>query len=220
MPSPATAAATLLPRATFSTRWEVFHRAEPAVNPDASLSVFAVGDSDAGVRHGQNGPGVFSGNVDLPLDAIAGGRSRRTAYRSRYCPGRSGCRSPPGSDNGHSGTDGRCPASAAPADESWIRTRAGEILCAGPCIARCWGAASGRLWRSRPVPRLSQRPPRSNRFRLARHPPFGPTADHQSLPVSPPSGDRCSPPSLVIRRVIHRLSACLRNRLQQNGKIS
>ena len=41
-----------------------------------------------------------------------------------------------------------------------------------------------------------------------------PAAGHHTLPVSVPSEDRCSPPSLVIRRAIHRLSAVVRNRRQ------
>jgi hypothetical protein len=75
------------------------------------------------------------------------------------------------------------------------------------------GAASGRLWRSRPVPRLSQRPYRSIRFRSACHLPS--TRCRLLHPPSLPSQDRYSPPSLVIRRVIHRLSADSRNRRQR-----
>jgi hypothetical protein len=41
-----------------------------------------------------------------------------------------------------------------------------------------------------------------------------PAAGHHTLPLFLPSGDRCSPPSLVIHRVIHRLRAGLRNRRQ------
>ena len=154
-----------------STRRAVFHRAGAGVNPDASRSLFAVGDSGAGVRRGRSGLGTFSGNAERPRTGIGGGRFARTAFRSRYCPGRSGCRSPPGNDNGRSGTNARCSASAAPADESWIRAQSGEILFGGPCTARFGGAASGRLWRSGPVPRLSQRPRRFSRFPPGCHSP-------------------------------------------------
>jgi hypothetical protein len=87
---------------TSSTRRAVFHRAGQGVNPDASLSSFDVGDNDADARHGQGDPGALSGSAYWPLGGIDGGRLPSTACRSRGCPGRSGCRSPPGSDNGHS----------------------------------------------------------------------------------------------------------------------
>jgi hypothetical protein len=44
--------------------------------------------------------------------------------------------------------------------------------------------------------------------------PLRPAADYHNLPIFVPSGNRCSPPSLVIRRAIHRLSAGLQNRRQ------
>ena len=87
---------------TSSTRRAVFHRGAQRVNPDASLSLFAVGEGGAGVRHGQGGHGTFSDNADRLPAGIDGGRFASTAFRSRYCPGRSGCRSLPGSDNGRS----------------------------------------------------------------------------------------------------------------------
>jgi len=87
---------------TSSTQRAVFHRQWQGVNPDASLSLFAVGDSGADVRHGRSGPGAFSGSADRPPGGFDGGRRASTAYRSRCCPDRSNCRSPPGSDNGHS----------------------------------------------------------------------------------------------------------------------
>ena len=82
--------------------------------------------------------------------------------------------------------------------------------------ARFGGAASGRLWRSRPVPRLSQRPFRSNRFRLVCHLPS--TRCRPPHPPGPPSGDRYSPLSLAIRRAIHRLSAALPNQRQKSQR--
>jgi hypothetical protein len=41
-----------------------------------------------------------------------------------------------------------------------------------------------------------------------------PTPEHHNLLVFATAADRCSPPSLVIRRAIHRLCAALRNRRQ------
>ena len=68
------------------------------------------------------------------------------------------------------------------------------------------GAASGRLWRSEPMPRLSQRPRWSNQFRLACH-----LLDR--FPRRHPPGlcprERYSPPSLAILRVIHQQRAGL-----------
>lgn len=87
---------------TVPTRWAVFHRAGQGVNPDASLSLFAVGDSGAGARRGTDDLGACSGSAERPLYAIVAGPLARTACHSRCCPGRSGCRSPPGSDNGYS----------------------------------------------------------------------------------------------------------------------
>jgi hypothetical protein len=68
------------------------------------------------------------------------------------------------------------------------------------------GAASGRLWRSEPMPRLSQRPRWSNQFRLTCH-----LLDR--FPRRHPPGlcprERYSPPSLAILRVIHQQRAGL-----------
>ena len=73
---------------------------------------------------------------------IDGVRLANTAYRSRGCPSRSGCRSPPGTNNGHSRTDAHCAASAASANESWISTQSGEMLPRGPCLVQ-WGRGIG-----------------------------------------------------------------------------
>jgi hypothetical protein len=168
-----------------STRREVLHRARAGVNPDASLSLFAVGDSGAGAQHGQSGPGAFSGSAERPLGGIDGGRFLSTAFRSRCCP----------------------------ADENWIRTQSGEILSSGPCTARFGGAASvdcGGQDRCRaclngPIDLTDSAQPVIS---------LRPAAGHHTLPVFVPSASSCSPPSLVICRAIHRLSADLRNRRQ------
>jgi hypothetical protein len=51
-----------------------------------------------------------------------------SVYRNRYCPGRSGCRSLPGGDSGHSCIDGQHSPSAAIADENWNKREFGYII--------------------------------------------------------------------------------------------
>ena len=50
--------------------------------------------------------------------------------------------------------------------------------------------------------------------------PLRPAAEHHNPLVFVPSADRCSPPSSVIRRTIHRLNAGLRNRRQRARSIA
>jgi len=54
------------PAPTSATRLGAFHRPPQGVNPDASRSLFAVGDSGAGVRHGRSGPGHHTRPILIP----------------------------------------------------------------------------------------------------------------------------------------------------------
>jgi hypothetical protein len=77
---------------------------------------------------------------------------------------------------------GRAAHRRLPADEGWIQAPAGPILPVGRAMqCTVWGALAGRLWRSEPLPRLSQRLRASKPIRFACH---LPDTDPDSLALS------------------------------------
>ena len=117
-------------------------------NADASLSYFGFGN-DADDRHASNGRDGCSGSVFRQLSMMLCGPRLHTAYRNRYCPDRSGCRSLPGGDSGHSCRDGQCSPSAAKADENWNKGNNRYIIIQARA-SHGWGCGIGGLVRSRP----------------------------------------------------------------------
>ena len=117
-------------------------------NSDASLSYAEIGN-DADDRRASNGRDGYSGNVFRQLSMTPCGPSLHTTYHNRYCPDRSGCRSLPGGDNGHSCRDGQYSPSAAKADENWNKGNNGYIIIQARAW-HGWGCGIGGLVRSRP----------------------------------------------------------------------
>ncbi len=112
-------------------------------NSDASLSYFGIGN-DADDRRASNGRDGCSGSVFRQLSTTSCGPSLRTTYRNRYSPDRSGCRSLPGGDNGHSCRDGHCSPSVAKADENWNKRNNGYIIIQARAL-HGWGCGIGGL---------------------------------------------------------------------------
>ena len=130
-----------------STRSEVNHGGVQGQNPDASLCVSACGNG-ADAQHVEDAPDGCVDNAVPPPSWTHIGLAVSTPDHSKYCPGRNGCKCVPEPGSGHSGTNGRCSASASPADENWIENPEIAILTLGPCLARVWGCGTGKTGRS------------------------------------------------------------------------
>ena len=140
-------------------------------NPDASLSAFWRG-SGAGARRASDAPGGSAGSDLRQREGRYGVPLQRNRQDSRYCPDRTGGRSPPDGGSGRSGTGVQCSPSAQKADEDLIVGQKRETVNR-PCFARHLGVRyRGDVQNRDPVSHLSQRLPLSTPLPTFCHPPW------------------------------------------------
>ena len=140
-------------------------------NPDASLSAFWRG-SGAGARRDSDVLGGSAGSDLRQREGRYGVPLQRNRQDSRYCPDRTGGRSPPGGGSGRSGTGVQCSPSAQKADEDLIVGQKRETVNR-PCFARHLGVRyRGDVQNRDPVSHLSQRLPLSTPLPTFCHPPW------------------------------------------------